>query len=350
MPGMTAAGMTASGTVASGTAASRLPVAAGLLLGVLADELFGDPRRGHPVAGFGRGAAALERRLYAEDRIRGAWFAVAAIGPVVAAAAVAERAVRHHRLLRVALIGAATWTVVGGASLRRIGTEMAGLLTGTAADHGTAADGSGDVAAARELLPSLCGRDAAGLDGVELARATVESIAENTSDSAVAPLFWGAVAGLPGLLGYRAINTLDAMVGHRSPRYARFGTVCARADDIANLVPARITAALTLLAAPVVHGSPRQGWATWRADAAAHPSPNAGRCEAAAAGVLGVCLGGRTVYGGRVENRPALGSGRAPTPADIRRAVTLSRAVELAALALCLLMLRASARRRRVIR
>ena len=329
-----------------GMAASRLPVVAGLLLGVLADELFGDPSRGHPVAGFGRGAAALERRLYAEDRVRGAWFAAVAIGPVVAAAGLAERAVRRHPLARTALIGAGTWTVVGGASLRRVGTEMAGLLaSGGAANGGAANGGAADGgAAARELLPSLCGRDPAGLDGTGLARATVESIAENTSDSAVAPLFWGAVAGLPGLLGYRAINTLDAMVGHRSPRYARFGTVCARADDVANLVPARITAGLTLLTAPVVHGSLRQGWATWRADAAAHPSPNAGRCEAAAAGVLGLSLGGPTVYGGRVENRPGLGSGRAPTPADIRRAVTLSRAVELAALALCVSALCVSAR------
>src|SRR2546423_4384674 len=113
-----------------------------------------------------------------------------------------------------------------------------------------------DLAAARARLPHLCGRDPSTLDSTELARATVESVAENTSDAVVGPLFWGAVAGLPGLVAYRAVNTLDAMVGHRSPRYERFGAVAARLDDAANLVPARVTAALTVLAAPLVDGSP----------------------------------------------------------------------------------------------
>ena len=123
-------------------------------------------------------------------------------------------------------------------------------------------------------------------------RATVESVAENTSDAVVAPLLWGAVAGVPGLLGYRAVNTLDAMVGHLSARYARFGWASARADDVANAVPARVAALLAAAAAPVVGGEPRGALSAWRRDAHRHPSPNAGPVEAAFAGALGRRLGG----------------------------------------------------------
>jgi adenosylcobinamide-phosphate synthase len=186
---------------------------------------------------------------------------------------------------------------------------------------------AGDLPAARAVLPSLAGRDPSGLPEAELARATVESVAENTADAAVAPLFWGAVAGIPGLLAHRAVNTLDAMVGHRSPRYARFGWAAARLDDVANWLPARLTAALTVACAPAVGGSAVGALRTWLRDGAAHPSPNAGRCEAALAGALGLRLGGRNVYGSRVEDRPLLGNGRPPAAGDIHRAVRLSRLV-----------------------
>src|SRR5581483_2550551 len=131
--------------------------------------------------------------------------------------------------------------------------------------------------AARTRLPALCGRDPDGLSAAELARATVESVAENTSDAAVAPLLWGAVFGLPGLLGYRAVNTLDAMVGHKTARYARFGWAAARLDDVANLVPARATALLTAALAPAAGGSGRDALRTMSRDGGAHSSPNAGR-------------------------------------------------------------------------
>jgi adenosylcobinamide-phosphate synthase len=300
---------------------SRLPVAAGLALGVLADELLGDPRRGHPVAGFGAAAAALERKLYGDSRRAGGQYTLACVLPVLATAALVEHRTAKHLTARTIAIAAATWTAVGGRSLRRIATDLA-----TALDQN-------DTATARALIPSLCGRDPASLDEKGLARATVESVAENTSDSVTAPLFWGAVAGLPGLLGYRAINTLDAMVGHRSPRYARFGTAAARLDDLANLAPARLTAALTIALARQVGGSPAEAYRAWRSDAAAHPSPNAGQCEAAAAGVLGVTLGGPTSYQTHTELRPILGSGRVPEPADISRATRLSHLVQYATLA-----------------
>ncbi len=163
------------------------------------------------------------------------------------------------------------------------------------------------------------------LDEAGLARATVESVAENTSDAAVAPLFWGAVAGLPGLLGYRAVNTLDAMVGHRSPRYARFGEASARLDDVANWIPARLTAALTVACAPLAGGSASGALRTWWRDGAAHPSPNSGRCEAALAGALGLRLGGRNVYGSAGRGpavpgrRPSAGAGGRRTSGPVVR-------------------------------
>ncbi len=293
--------------------------AAGLLLGAAADALLGDPRRRHPVAGFGAAAGALERRWYADRRAAGVAHTAVLVGAVSASAAVVEHAVRDRPVIRVLVTAAATWAVLGGRSLARHGTALAREL---------AAD---DLDAARARLPSLCGRDPAALDGLGMARAGTESMAENTSDAVVAPLLWGAVAGVPGLLAYRAVNTLDAMVGHRSARYRRFGWAAARLDDAANLLAARVTALLFAGLAPAVGGSPTASLGAWRRDAQAHPSPNAGPVEAAAAGALGVGLGGRTVYPHGVEDRPRLGSGPAPTLADLERAARLSRLVGWAA-------------------
>jgi adenosylcobinamide-phosphate synthase len=292
---------------------------AGLLLGVLADALLRDPRRGHPVAGFGRAAAALEARCYADRRSSGAVYAAVLVGAAAGLGALAERATARRPLARVALTGVATWAVLGGSSLAGHGAGLAGELA------------AGDLAAARARLPSLCGRDPAVLDAAGMARAGTESMAENTSDAVVAPLLWGAVAGMPGLLGYRAVNTLDAMVGYRSPRYRRFGWASARLDDLANLVPARVAALLFAGLAPAVGGSPRAALVAWHRDAAAHPSPNAGPVEAAVAGALGVTLGGRTVYPHGIEERPRLGAGPPPGPADLARAARLSRLVGAAA-------------------
>jgi adenosylcobinamide-phosphate synthase len=296
--------------------------ATGLALGAAADLVLGDPRRGHPVAGFGRSAAALERRAWRDSRAAGAGHALVLLGAAAGTGVVLDRASRRSPVARVLVTAATTWTVLGGTSLGRAANRMHQALT------------ERDLAAARAALPALAGRDPRGLDEQELARATVESVAENTADAAVAPLFWGVVAGVPGLLGYRAVNTLDAMVGHRSARYERFGWAAARLDDVANWLPARITAALTVACAPLAGGAPAGALRTWRRDGAAHPSPNAGRCEAAMAGALGVRLGGRNVYGTRVEDRPTLGNGPRPGAADIDRAVRLSRAVWLTAAAL----------------
>ncbi|SEQ10369.1 adenosylcobinamide-phosphate synthase [Lentzea xinjiangensis] len=293
--------------------------ALGLLLGVAADAVFGDPRRFHPVAAFGTAAAALEERLYADSKAAGAAYSAVLAGGTVAAGVAVERLARRHWLAQALATGLATWTVLGGNSLAAEGTAMGRELA------------DGDVEAARARLPHLCGRDAARLDTLGLARATVESVAENTSDAVVAPLFWGAVAGVPGLLGYRAANTLDAMVGHKSPRHLRFGWASARLDDLANLLPSRLAALLVVAGAPVVGGSAQQALETWRRDAAAHPSPNAGQVEAAFAGALEIRLGGRTTYAHGVEERPVMGHGRNPDSGHVTRAVELSRVVGFAA-------------------
>ena len=294
------------------------PTAVGLAGGLGLDALLGDPRRGHPVAVFGTLAGRAEDLLHRDSRVAGALYVGALTGGAGLLGAGLSTAVRRPGR-RAALTALATWTVVGGTTLRREAAAMHALLD------------DGDLDGARARLPHLCGRDAAGLDVPGLARATVESVAENTSDAVVGPLVWGAIAGVPGLLVYRAVNTLDAMVGHRSDRYRRFGWAAARLDDAANLVPARVTAVLTVALAPVVGGRPRSAWGTWRRDGGKHPSPNAGPVEAAFAGALGRTLGGRLTYAGRVEDRPLLGNGPAPVVADIPRAATLSAAVALAA-------------------
>lgn len=309
-------------TTQSGWRRADWPAAAGIATGVIADALLGDPRRGHPVALFGQAAGRLEDRVYADSRVRGAGYAAACVALAVAPALAVGRLTRGRPWLGLAVTAAATWTVTGARS-----------LTGEARRIQAALD-AGDLAAARAALPSLCGRDPRGLDAKQISRAVIESVAENSGDAIVAPLLWGALAGDTGLLAYRAVNTLDAMVGHRSPRLARFGTASARLDDVANWLPARLTALLTAACAPAAGGRPGHTWRQARQYGSRHPSPNAGWCESAFAGALGVRLGGENTYEGVTERRPELGDGPTPEPADIARAIRLSRAVTAAAAAL----------------
>jgi len=280
-------------------------------LGYGLDRLLGDPHRGHPVAGFGRIAGRLERALYADRRVVGVLYAGILVGGAAGMGAGLTRLTRNHPIAHTVLSASATWAVLGGRSLEREAETVARQLD------------ADDLPAAREQITHLVGRDPTDLDTGDLARACVESVAENTSDAVVAPLFWGAVGGLPGLLGYRAANTLDAIVGHRSPRYLRFGWAAAKLDDILNWVPARLSAALTLMLGADRRGAAR---AVLR-DAAAHPSPNAGVVEAAFAGALGLRLGGTNRYGSETEDRGRLGDGRSPVAADISRTVALARRV-----------------------
>ncbi|PNE41738.1 cobalamin biosynthesis protein [Streptomyces noursei] len=291
--------------------------ACGAVLGYLGDLIAADPRRGHPVAAFGRAAGAVERRLWRDHRGHGTAHTLVCAGGAAVGAALLERALRDRPGARTALTAAAVWAVLGGTSLAREARAVGGALA------------VGDLDVARERLPHLCGRDPQSLDGPQMARAVVESVAENTSDAVVGALVWGALGGVPGLVAFRAVNTLDAMVGHKSPRYRRFGWAAARLDDVAGWPGARLTAALAVLAGPDRRGALR----AWRADGGAHPSPNAGPVEASFAGALGIRLGGTLAYGGRVEHRPVLnGDARPPQVPDIERAVRLSRRVGLLAL------------------
>jgi adenosylcobinamide-phosphate synthase len=282
----------------------RPPRSLGVALGLGLDRVLGEPPIDpHPLVVFGRLMEQVESRLYADSRARGVVHTGIGVGIGVAAGMV----LRSPAL--------ATYVAVGGRSLAEAADAVRRPLV------------AGDLDAARAALPALVGRDPARLDEVEIARAVVESVAENTVDAVVAPVLWAVVGGAPGALGYRAVNTLDAMVGRRSDRYERYGWASARLDDVANLVPARATAALVGLVRPhraaAVLG-------TVRRDGRHHPSPNAGVAEAAFAAALGIQLGGTNRYGDRVEERPALGQGRRPTAVDIGRATALSRDVAVA--------------------
>lgn len=255
---------------------------------------------------YGQAVSKLERRIYADSKARGVAFTTIAVAaPVVLTAAVSTVA-------PTLALTATTWASLGGTTLRRTGERMADRLS------------AGDIDASRELVPWLCSRDPEALDADGIARATVESLAENTSDAVTGTLMWGAIAGAPGVVAHRAVNTLDAMVGYRNDRYRQFGWASARLDDVAGFLPARLTAVATVVAGP----NRRQALAAWQRDASNHPSPNAGVVEASAAGALGLQLGGKTVYLSGVEMRPVLGGGRAPAVADVRRAAELSKRVQ----------------------
>ena len=278
-----------------------LSAAAGLVL----DRLLGEPPADvHPVAGFGRFMERVERAVWADRRSNGAVYALSGATLGVAAGFAIRSTV------------AATWAVAAGRELRRVASRIGELTV------------AGDLAAARAELPALVGRDPSELDASGIAAAVVESVAENSVDAVIAPVFWAAVAGAPGAAAYRAINTMDAMVGRRDERYRNFGWAAARLDDMANYVPARIVAGLVAVIRP---DRTRDVLAAVRRDAPAHPSPNAGVAEAAMAATLGRELGGPLRYGTVAEDRPRLGDGPRPHPEDVAMAVRIADRIEWAA-------------------
>jgi adenosylcobinamide-phosphate synthase len=305
---------------------------AALLAGYAGDIALGDPRRRHPVAGFGQAALALERRSYAPSRARGAAHALVLVGLSAAAAELVARRARRVPLGAPAFLAVCTWAALGGRSLVREASTVARALE------------RDDLDGARGAIPALVGRDPRDLDESELCRATIESVAENTADAVVGALVWAAIAGPAGVVAYRAANTLDAMIGRRDARYESFGWAAARLDDVMSWPGARLGALLAVALAPVAGGSPGTAWRVLRRDGGAHPSPNAGQIEAAFAGALGLRLGGTLAYGDRIEHRPQLGDGRAPATGDVFRATRLSLAVGLAAACACA-SLRSSLRR-----
>lgn len=301
-------------------------MATAIAAGWFADRFAGDPVRFHPVAGFGRIAGTLEQRAWRPSRSAGAVYAASLVGIVGGAVACVDRALvarpRRQAAFRVFVV----WATLGGRSLERAALALAAAVE------------AGELEGARTLAPTLVGRDPSDLDAAELCRAAVESVAENTSDAVVAPLLWAALLGMPGVAAYRAANTLDAMVGHRSERHRNFGWAAARLDDLANWPAARMSSLLAIAWAPAVGGRRAAAWrAAWQ-DGAAHPSPNAGRVEGAFAGALSLTLGGLNRYQHGAEERPTLGSGAAAGVDDIARSVRLARLVGASAAVLCALL------------
>jgi adenosylcobinamide-phosphate synthase len=212
--------------------------------------------------------------------------------------------------IQFVLVGILAWPLV---ALRSLDDHVAAVASPLQA---------GDIAGAREAVSRIVGRDPATLDEAGIARAAIESLAENASDGIVAPVFWGALFGLPGIFGYKAINTLDSMIGHRSERHEAFGWAAARIDDVANFIPARLTGFLFVLLAP----RRAEALSCMTRDARRHRSPNAGWPEAAMAGALGVRLSGPRIYHGSITNEPWLNEGaRDPLAADISQGLTVYR-------------------------
>ncbi|MCT4332512.1 adenosylcobinamide-phosphate synthase CbiB [Paracoccus sp. YLB-12] len=279
------------------------------LIALALDAAIGWPDRiyrriGHPVTWLGRLIAALDQRMnHGKARF---WRGMAASLLVIAAATFP--AIILQDMLGAWLPGILAWPLVAARSLHDHLRAVARPLL------------KGDLAAARQATAMIVGRDVSKTDQAALARASIESLAENASDGVVAPLLWAAIAGLPGIAAYKAINTLDSMIGHLTPRHAEFGRFAARLDDVANWLPARLTAVLIALCCGGA------AWAVARRDAGAHRSPNAGWPEGAMAGALGVRLSGPRIYGDRIADEPWLNGG-APDPvaADIDRALAIYR-------------------------
>jgi adenosylcobinamide-phosphate synthase len=280
------------------------------------DGLFA--RIGHPVTWLGRLIGALDARWNrtgdAAWKRRAAGVAAALLVIALASGpALAAQAAMPQGWGGAILLGVLTWPFVALRSLHDHVAAVARPLQ------------SGNVAAARSAVAMIVGRDPANLEEAGIARAAIESLAENTSDGVVAPLFWGVLFGLPGIVGYKAINTLDSMIGHRTERHEAFGWAAARLDDVANLVPARLTGLLFAL----MSAHPMDAMSCMARDARRHRSPNAGWPEAAIAGALGVRLCGPRFYHGELADEPWLnGAARDPAAVDIVRGLKLySRAM-----------------------
>ena len=309
-----------------------------LLLALALDALIGDPawlyrRVPHPVALMGCTIAWLERRWLDLSQPPSI---LRRRGLLLGALVVAVSALAGLGLQWLCLQMPLGWLLLG--LLMSSLVAQRGLYQHVAA---VAAGLNEGLAQGRVAVAHIVGRDPEQLDEPAVARAAIESTAENFSDGVVAPLLWGALLGLPGMLAYKAINTADSMIGHRTPRHADFGRFAARLDDVASWLPARLAALLLLAAACFAPGAtPAAGWrALWR-DAARHRSVNAGWPEAAMAGSLGLRLAGPRRYGGQLVEDAWMGNGTPlATPGDIRGALkVLVRACVLTAALLALML------------
>ena len=275
------------------------------LLAFALDHLFGElPSRWHPLVAFGRLADAVEQKLYKPAREHGVIALAVLVVPLVWFAWL----LTQHHFLGTAIAALLLYTTIGLRSLREHALPVANALD------------AGELDAARQAVGRIVSRDTAALDETQVAAAATESVLENGNDAVFGALFWFAVAGAPGAVLYRLVNTLDAMWGYRNERYEHFGWAAAKLDDVLNFIPARMTAFTYAL-----FGHFDRAVACWRTQARAWDSPNAGPVMAAGAGALGVRLGGAAPYEGQWHERPVLGEGEPPRAADIRRALVLVR-------------------------
>jgi adenosylcobinamide-phosphate synthase len=295
------------------------------LIAMLIELGLGYPQRlvraiGHPVTWIGYVITALEHRLNRKETSLGARRAAGITAMLILLCIVAVVAfVVQHELLRlpfgIVAVGLVASSLVAQRSLHRHVADVAGALE------------KSDIEAGRAFVARVVGRDTVGLDTAGVARAAIESLAENFSDAVVAPVIWMIIGGLPGIALYKAINTADSMIGHHTPRHGAYGWATARLDDVVNLPASRLSALLLIAAAALSKtASASAAWRAARRDAAHHRSPNAGHPEAAMAGALGISLAGPRVYGGvRIEDA-IMGAGRRDLDAsDIRRALALFR-------------------------
>jgi adenosylcobinamide-phosphate synthase len=281
------------------------------LIAILLDKLLGEPRRWHPLVGFGWLVQRVEQLCYPQHpdrenqsrlRLRGLLAITLLLLPPTLLAA---------WLASLPLVGLVAQTLllylaIGATSLTQHARAIAAALQ------------QRDLPLARYRVSMIVSRDTAQLDEHAICRATIESVLENGADAIFSAIFWFLLLGAPGVVLYRLANTLDAMWGYRNQRYLHFGWAAARFDDVLNYLPARLTALTYALL-----GHVRDGWHCWRTQAPTWYSPNAGPVMAAGAGALGVLLGGNASYHGKDKARPDLGQGRAPVTADIGRALSL---------------------------
>lgn len=307
---------------------------AALAIGFALDALFGDPLwMPHPVVAMGKAISLLEkglRRLFPAGK-RGqlaAGAVLAAVLPLLAFGfgfGLVRLAGLLHPLLGLAVEGFLCYQLLAAKALKQAGMLVYRALA------------AGDLAAARAAVGRVVGRDTGALSEGEVIRATVETVAENTSDGVVAPMLFFALGGAPLAMAYKAVNTMDSMVGYKNERYLYFGRAAARLDDAANYIPARLTALLMLAACGGGQRAARAR-AVWRRDRRNHQSPNAGHPEAACAGALGVQLGGGASYFGQRVEKPTLGEALRPLAAqDIPAACALMGRTALLCLGLCAL-------------
>lgn len=278
----------------------------GAAAGIVIDRVAGEPPLAwHPVARYGSMMQSVEARLYADRRPNGVVHLALGAGAAIAVGQLLRATLGRHAAAAVAVAVCAAGTMLDDEA-----NAMSDLLS------------AGELDSARDRVRSLVGRQTTDLDSDEIARAVIESVAENLVDAVTATIWWATIGGATGALVHRAINTLDAMVGHHSERFEHFGWASAKVDDLVNYLPARLTAVTVAVARP---RRARDVWRIVRRDAHQHPSPNGGIVEAAFAAALGVTLGGTNRYGDTIEHRGALGDGPRPATHDIAAAIRLRR-------------------------